>query len=135
MTNEEYIKEHPYQFKDELDRWLFREFCISGGACSSVKEMEYSVARMIGEKLPMSLWKDAEGDYLQPIDKEVIALEGLDGKSNYRVIFAHRVDPDRVIRTTINNKPLELHPSKYSKAGWNLPNLKYWLDLELPKKE
>lgn len=82
-----------------------------------------------------NLWKDAEGDYLPLIDKEVIALEGLDEESNYRVIFAHRVDPDRVIRTTIDNKPLELHSSKYGKAGWNLPNLKYWLDLELPKKE
>ena len=80
-----------------------------------------------------SLWKDANGDVLPEIGREVIALVGLDEKGDYRVVFAHRVDPDRVIRTTIDNKPLELHPNKYGKAGWNLPNLKYWLDLELPK--
>lgn len=79
-------------------------------------------------------WKDANGDVLPEIDKDVIALEGLDEENNYRVVFAHRVDPDRVIRTTIDNKPLELHPSRYGEAGWNLPNIKYWLDLELPKK-
>ena len=81
------------------------------------------------------LWKSADGNDLPPIDKEVIALEGLDEEPNYRVIFAHRVDPDRVIKTTIDGKPLELHPSKYGKAGWNLPNLKYWLDLELPNRK
>ena len=81
-----------------------------------------------------NFWKDANGDVLPEIDKDVIALEGLDKGNNYRVVFAHRVDPDRVIRTTIDNKPLELHPSRYGEAGWNLPNIKYWLDLELPKK-
>ena len=34
--------------------------------------------KMIGEKLPVGLWKDIEGDYIPPIDKEVIALEELD---------------------------------------------------------
>lgn len=80
-----------------------------------------------------SLWVDANGEYLPDIDKEVVALESLDEESNYRVIFAHRVDPDRVIKTTIDGKPLELHPQRYGNAGWNLPNIKYWLDLELPK--
>lgn len=84
--------------------------------------------------LKKSLWVDANGEHLPEIDKEVIALEGLDEGSNYRVIFAHRVDPDRVIKTSIDNKPLELHPKRYGKAGWNIPNIKFWLNLELPQK-
>ena len=51
MSNEEYIQMYPHQFKDELDRWLFRELSISGGACSAQRSMEYSVARMVGDKL------------------------------------------------------------------------------------
>ena len=86
----------------------------------------YLVYQFIHSLLDLSLCLLPDGLHL--------ALEGLDEENNYRVVFAHRVDPDRVIRTTIDNKPLELHPSRYGEAGWNLPNIKYWLDLELPKK-
>ena len=51
MTNEEYIKQHPEQFKDDIDKWLFTEFLIIGGCCSAEKCHEYSVARMVAEKL------------------------------------------------------------------------------------
>ena len=51
MTNEEYIKQHPEQFKDDIDKWLFIEFGIIGGCCSAEKSHEYSVARMVAEKL------------------------------------------------------------------------------------
>lgn len=51
MTNEEYIKQHPEQFKDDIDKWLFTEFGIIGGCCSAEKSHEYSVARMVAEKL------------------------------------------------------------------------------------
>ena len=52
---EKYIDEHPHQFKDELDRWLFRELNIKGGACCSIKSVEYLVARGVGEKLSKAL--------------------------------------------------------------------------------
>lgn len=55
MTNEEYIKLNPHQFKDELDRWLFKELNIKGGACCSIKSVEYLVAREVGEKLSKTL--------------------------------------------------------------------------------
>ena len=51
MTNEEYINQHPEQFKDDIDKWLFTEFVIIGGCCSAEKCHEYSVARMVAEKL------------------------------------------------------------------------------------
>ena len=50
MTNEEYIKQHPEQFKDDIDRWLFTEFGIIGGCCSAEKSHEYAIARMVAEK-------------------------------------------------------------------------------------
>lgn len=51
MTNKEYINQHPEQFKDDIDKWLFTEFGIIGGCCSAEKSHEYSVARMVAEKL------------------------------------------------------------------------------------
>lgn len=51
MTNEEYINQYPEQFKDDIDKWLFAEFGIIGGCCSAEKSHEYSVARIVAEKL------------------------------------------------------------------------------------
>ena len=51
MTNEEYINQHPEQFKDDIDKWLFTEFSIIGGCCSAEKSHEYHIARMVAEKL------------------------------------------------------------------------------------
>ena len=51
MTNQEYIELHPEKFKDEIDKWLFNEFSILGGCCSAQGSMEYSVARMVAEKM------------------------------------------------------------------------------------
>ena len=53
MTNQEYIETHPHQFKDDIDKWLFEQFNIAGGCCSSQGSIKYSVARMVAEKL----WK------------------------------------------------------------------------------
>ena len=50
MSNGEYIEQYPQFFKDDIDKWLFKEFNIIGGACSSVEELRYSVAREVAEK-------------------------------------------------------------------------------------
>ena len=54
MSNEDYIKEYPHLFKDDIDKWLFTECSIMGGACSSIESLRYSVARGVAEKL----WRD-----------------------------------------------------------------------------
>ena len=77
------------------------------------------------------LWKDAQGDDLPEIDKEVIAL--IEAFGHYKVIFAHRVDENAEIHTSIDGKPLVLHPKRHDKGGWNIHDVKWWLDLELPK--
>lgn len=68
MTNEEYINQHPEQFKDDIDKWLFTEFGIIGGCCSAEKCHEYSVARMVAEKLTDAFiekaWDWIEGNLL-----------------------------------------------------------------------
>lgn len=42
---------YPIQFRDEIDEYLFKEFGILAGCCSSIKSFEYSVARQVAEKL------------------------------------------------------------------------------------
>ena len=79
------------------------------------------------------LWKPADGDDLPEIDREVIAL--IEAFGHYKVIFAHRVDENTEIHTSIDGKSLVLHPKKHGKGGWNIPNIKWWLDIELPKME
>lgn len=55
MTNQEYINEHPEKFKDDIDKWLLTEFSIIGGCCSAQGSMEYSVARMVAEKMKQQM--------------------------------------------------------------------------------
>lgn len=64
MSQEDYIKSHPEQFKDDIDKWLFLEFGIIGGCCSAEKSHEYHIARMVAEKLNDVFIKKAE-KYLQ----------------------------------------------------------------------
>ena len=84
------------------------------------------------EQMMAHLWKHADGDDLPEIDMEVIAL--IEAFGHYKVIFAHRVDENAEIHTSIDGKPLVLHPKRYDKGGWNIPNVKWWLDCSMPKE-
>ena len=73
-----------------------------------------------------SCWHDAQGEYLPEIDREVVVLYQpypLEG-SEFAVTFAHRPN-DKCCGYTIE---------RYGKGRWNIPNVIYWLDSELPVK-
>ena len=74
-------------------------------------------------------WKPADGDDLPEIDREVIAL--LD---NGKVVFAHRPPEYWDGKDIVTGKVTRNYPKTYDKGGWNIPNVKYWLDIELPKE-
>lgn len=77
-----------------------------------------------------SHWHDAQGDDLPPIGKEVIVL--LD---NGKVCFAHRpVESYTAVSITNHSEMEEYYPKHYDKGGWNIPNVKWWCDISLPKK-
>lgn len=71
------------------------------------------------------LWHDADGDYLPEIDREVIVLCECEKYEGYCVCFGHRPDPKDWI-----GKPLI-----YGKGGWNIPDVKWWLDSNIPKED
>ena len=77
-----------------------------------------------------NLWKPADGDDLPEIDREVIAL--LD---NGKVVFAHRPSEHLDGKNIDTGKVTRYYPKTYDKGGWNIPNIVYWLDVELPKEK
>ena len=75
-----------------------------------------------------NLWKHADGDDLPEIDMEVIAL-----LSNGKVVFAHRPPEYWDGKNIITNEVTRYKPKRYDKGEWNIPDVKWWLDLDLPK--
>ena len=76
-----------------------------------------------------NLWKPADGNDLPEIDREVIALLD-DGK----VVFAHRPPEYWDGKNIVTGKVTRNYPKTYDKGGWNIPDIVYWLDVELPKE-
>lgn len=77
-----------------------------------------------------SHWHDAKSDDLPEIGKEVIVL--LD---NGKVCFAHRPVKSYLTVSIINHSEVEeYYPKMYDKGGWNIPNVEWWCDINLPKE-
>ena len=70
--------------------------------------------------------KPADGDDLPEIDREVIAL--LD---NGKVVFAHRPPEYWDGKDIVTGKVTRNYPKTYDKGGWNIPDVKYWLDYDI----
>lgn len=85
-----------------------------------------------------NLWHDAQGDDLPEIDREVIVLTQsypLEG-SEYAVCFAHRPYKKGYIGKSLVTGNIETYyPETYGKGGWNIPDVKWWLDCVLPNME
>lgn len=80
------------------------------------------------QKLKSQGWKPADGKDLPKIDREVIVLiEPHYGY--YEAAFAHRTQEC----TKVDDKVYEV--LNYGKGGWNQPNVKWWLDFDLPINE
>ena len=74
-------------------------------------------------------WHDAQGDDLPPIDKEVIVL-----RNNGQIAFGHRPNPDGEIWKHPDGTLEHVHFETYDKGEWNIPNIKWWCDINLPKE-
>ena len=84
-----------------------------------------------------NLWKDAQSDDLPEIDREVIALvrvfpEGHDDL--LKVSFAHRPPLYWEGKSLLTGEMTRREPMRFGKGGWNIPDVVWWLDLDLPKK-
>jgi len=82
-----------------------------------------------------NLWVDAQGDDLPEIDREVIVLCD-DDHGGYKVCFGHRPYKKGYLGKSLVTGNIEtFYPQVYSKGGWNIPDVKWWLDVELPNLE
>lgn len=72
------------------------------------------------------LWKHADGNDLPIIDREVIAL-----LYNGKVVFAHRPPEFWDGKDIVTGKVTRNYPKTYNKGGWNIPNVKWWLDCNM----
>ena len=90
------------------------------------------------EQIMKNLWKPADGDDLPIIDREVIVLTQPYPlvNSEYTVSFAHRPNPDGWDGKSVTTGKVEHYtPKTYGKGGWNIPDVKFWLDCLLPNME
>ena len=83
-----------------------------------------------------NLWKPADGDDLPEIDREVIALTQPfpDDDEHLRVVFAHRPNKYAKVWNSDLGEEQIVEVERYGKGEWNIPNAKYWLDVELSKE-
>lgn len=82
-------------------------------------------------------WIDAQGDDLPEYEREVVVFTQNfpDDAGIMSVAIAHRPNPDGWDGKSIATGEVEHYtPETYDKGGWNIPNVKYWLDVELPKE-
>lgn len=76
-----------------------------------------------------SHWHDAQGDDLPEIDREVIVLQ-----ENGRVCFGHRPKEYWDGKNIATGEVTRYYPKRYDKGGWNIPNVKWWCNINLPKE-
>jgi hypothetical protein len=84
-----------------------------------------------------NLWKPADGENLPDIDREVIVFTQNfpDDAGIMRVAIAHRPDPKGWYGKSITTGKIEHYtPKTYGKGGWNIPDVKWWLDCLMPKE-
>jgi hypothetical protein len=126
MTREEQIEQ---KAKELGQKYFLNENNIFARPNYEAKCAELACKEMMGwADSHLSHWHDAQGDDLPPIDKEVIVL--LD---NGKVCFAHRPNKKGYIGKSLVTGNIEtFYPQTYDKGGWNIPNAKWWLDVELP---
>ena len=74
-------------------------------------------------------WKSADGSELPAIDREVIALT-TEGK----VVFAHRPKESWTGKNIVTGEVTTYHPERYGAGGWNWPDIKWWLDIDIPMR-
>ena len=135
----EYFKEEPVSedlphihHRDTLDEFAYQcAYDLSNDWAKETSEWkDVKTACKLGAQWQKEhLWKPADGDDLPEIDREVIAL--LD---NGKVVFAHRPQEYWDGKNIITGKVTRNYPKTYDKGGWNISDVKFWLDVELPKE-
>lgn len=121
-------EEHITEDLEEAASYFVKSYTKGGTKQSWLKEGYIAGATEWQKK---HLWKSANGDDLPEIDREVIAL-----LNNGKIVFAHRPYKGKYIGKNLTTGNIETFENQtYDKGGWNQPDVKWWLDIELPKEK
>ena len=109
-------------------------------ACKNYNLLEETLAAMKSFKKGAewreeNLWHDAQGDDLPKIDREVIVLCD-DGHGGYKVAFAHRPYKKGYLGKSLITGNIETYyPETHGKGEWSIPDVRWWLDVSIPKEK
>lgn len=125
MTLKEVLRRRDDALMEILDSLKGKK--LYNNLCVQLKFFWQDTKREIYCAIP---WKDAQGDDLPEIDREVIVL-----LNNGRVAFGHRPPEYWDGKDIVTGKVTRHYPKTYDKGGWNIPDVKWWLDCLLPNME
>lgn len=95
---------------------------------SDVKDAYLCGAENMEQLIDQSMWwKIADSDDLPEIDREVIALT-----ADRKVVFAHRPKESWTGKNILTGQVETFYPKRYGKGGWNMPDVLFWLDINIP---
>ena len=95
---------------------------------SDVKDAYMCGAEEIERLIDSSMWwKSANGQELPSIDREVIALT-----TKGEVVFAHRPKESWQGKNIVTGEVTTYYPERYGEGQWNAPDIKWWLDIQIP---
>lgn len=78
----------------------------------------------------LNSWHYADGDYLPEFDREVIVLyDSIDG---LKPAISRRVELQDEVKIIYDDHIHIVCPAKYGKGSWDMPNVKWWLDVKTP---
>lgn len=95
--------------------------------CGSIGEQTRNAFKKGAQWQKVNLWKSADGEELPAIDREVIALT-TEGK----VVFAHRPKESWHGKNIVTGEVTTYYPKRYGAGQWNAPDIKWWLDIQIP---
>ena len=135
------LQEEPVSkdLEEEVDNYVKRN---GYDGLDSIEEVKY-IANHFAQWQKEHLWKPADGDDLPEIDREVVVLVKYSTQRNihdkeyftYIVGFGHRPNPNGWDGKSLATSKTEHYtPKTYDKGGWNIPSVKFWLDLPLPEE-
>ncbi len=92
-----------------------------------VKDAYISGAYDMEQLIDSSMWWKIADDELPKINREVIVLT-----SDGTLAYAHRPQESFKGRTIASGIDEIITPTRYGRGQWNIPNVLFWLDIEIP---
>ena len=122
LASLKYADTHPSDYTNEMYNIVDIEKAFEAGA----------------EWVDKTAWKSADGDYLPEIDREVVVFTQNfpDDAGIMKIAIAHRPNLNGWDgRNILTGKVDHYTPKTYDNGGWNIPDVRWWLDLDLPNME